>query len=188
MTTSLDNVAASARNARMVIVTKPPSNIVRCKSAHLHYLCARAREDERIQYAALSGHDEYDPDRAWYEFTGLMQQGPHFTALDDENMPAAAGGYHCVFPGVWQSWMVGTQSGWDQQWRSITKGCRWLADALFDQGARRLQTSALASRTHAIEWYLKGLKMTPCGVWSGYGKNGEDVANFQRIHPDIGGA
>jgi hypothetical protein len=91
-----------------------------------------------------------------------------------------------VFPGVWQSWMVGTQAGWDNHWRSITKGCRWLADQLFDQGARRLQTSALASRTWAIDWYVKSLKMTPCGVWKRYGIHGEDVAMFERLHP--GGA
>ena len=101
-------------------------------------------------------------------------------------MPAAAGGYHMTFEGVWQSWMVGTEDGWKNHWRSITKGCRWLADALFDQGARRLQTSALASRTEAIRWYIKGLKMKPCGVWEGYGRHGEAVAHFERLHP--GGA
>ena len=169
-----------------VIVTKPPSSIIKCKSVHIQYLCERARDDERIQYAALSGHEFYDPERAWYEFVGLTQQGPHFTALDAENMPAAAGGYHMVFPGVWQSWMVGTQEGWDNHWRSITKGCRWLAEQLFDQGARRLQTSALASRTDAIRWYVKSLKMEPCGVWEAFGIHGEDVAMFQRLHP--GGA
>ena len=186
MTTSLDNVAASARNARMVIVTKPPSNIVRCKNVHIQYLCERMRADEIEQYLALTGHAEYDPEFAAYQFMGLP--GHKFTALDSDNMPAAAGGYHEIFPGVWNSWMCGTQAGWDQQWRSITKGCRWLMECIFDGGARRLQTSALAKRTQAIDWYVHGLKMKPCGVHSAYGINGEDVANFERIHPDIGGA
>jgi hypothetical protein len=169
-----------------VVVSRPPANIIRCKLIHLHYLCARARDDERHQFAVLSDHEVYDPELAWAEFAALTLRGPHFTALDDDNMPAAAGGYHLVRDGVWQSWMVGTDEGWDRHWRSITKGCRWLMDGLFDGGARRLQTSALASRGEAIHWYIEGLKMTPCGVWAGYGRNGEAVAHFERLHP--GGA
>ena len=59
-------------------------------------------------------------------------------------------------------------------------------DHLFDKCmARRLQTSALASRTEAIDWYTHkhGLKMEPCGVWDNYGRNGEAVAHFQRLAP-----
>ena len=166
-----------------VIVTKPPSNIIRCKNVHLQYLCEHAREDEKHQYMVLTNSETYDPDRAAYLFMG--KQGPKFTALDDENLPAAAGGYEMIFDGVWASWMVGTKEGWDKHWRSITKGCRWIMDGLFDGGARRLQTMALANRKQAIQWYIDGLKMNPCGVWKAYGKKGEDVAFFERLHPNL---
>lgn len=165
----------------------PPSCMILCKAWHLIYLCERMRADEIEQYVALSGHDRYDPEAAMREFLNLP--GHKFTVVEARSgLPAAAGGYHEVFPGVWQSWMVGTQQGWDTSWRSLTKATRWVMDYLFDHGARRLQTNALASRTKAIEWYTHrhGLQMRPCGVWEGYGRNGEAVAHFERLHPNTG--
>ena len=55
---------------------------------------------------------------------------------------------------------------------------------LFDAGARRLQTGALASRTKAHEWYVRGLKMKPEGVCEGFGLGGEDMATFVRLKED----
>jgi len=103
-----------------------------------------------------------------------------------DGLPAAAVGYHEVFPGVWQSWMVGTMDGWARNWRSITKGTRFLMDHLLDRcGARRLQLNALASRTAAIDWYVNGLKMRYDGRMPCYGIHGEDVVMYSRtIEPD----
>ena len=163
-------------------VIRLPSNVVQTRLVHLHYICHRMREDEINQYLVLTGRDEYDPDRAAIEFAGLS--GLKLTVLDHEGLPAAAGGYHEVFPGVWQSWMAGTQPGWDAHWRSLTKATRWLMDHLIDKCmARRLQTNALASRTKAIEWYIRGLGLELEGVQRGYGKNGEDVAFFSKLAP-----
>lgn len=164
----------------------PPGNMIACKNSHLIYICERMREDEIAQYIVLSGHREYDPEFAAREFMNLP--GHKFTIIGPDGYPAASGGYHEVFPGVWQSWMAGTQQGWDTNWRSLTKGCRWLMDCLFDHGARRLQTTALASRTKAIQWYIDGLKMRQSGVMTAFGINGEDVAMFERIHPNLGEA
>lgn len=161
-----------------------PGSMIGCTHKHIIYICDRMREDEIAQYIVLSGHTKYDPEQAALEFMSLS--GPKLTIVGPDGYPAASGGYHEVFPGVWQSWMCGTQQGWETSWRSLTKGTRWLMDSLFDRGARRLQTTALASRTKAIKWYIDGLKMEPCGTMKAFGINGEDVAMFQRIHPNLG--
>ncbi|MGH8173939.1 MAG: hypothetical protein ACREPX_12420, partial [Rhodanobacteraceae bacterium] len=129
---------------------------------------------------ALTGASKFDPEVAAVAF--MRTPGHKFTILGPDNLPCAAGGYEeTAMPGVWQSWMVGSPEGWDTGWRSITKGCRWLMDALFDMGARRLQTNALASRTKAIEWYERGLGLTREGTLRQAGAHGEDVAIFSKV-------
>jgi hypothetical protein len=163
-----------------------PSYVVPCSAWHLVYLVENMRADEIEQYMALSGADEYRQDVVISTMLGLMLAGPAFTVLapDEQGrvLPISAGGYTQVIPGVWNSWMVGTQTGWEKFWRRITIGTRWVMDFMFEQmGARRLQTNALVSRDAACWWYQKSLKMAPEGVWVAFGKNGEDVACFARV-------
>lgn len=162
-----------------VIVTKPPSSMIRCRNTHILYLCENMRADEREQFCALRGDDHYEPDAASAVLINLP--GLKFTTLDEDGYPAAAGGYHEVAPGVWQSWMVGSESGWTNHWRSITKGSRWLMDQLFAMGARRLQTNVLAKRTQACQWYIDGLKMQYEGTRRQFCPNGEDIAEYARL-------
>ena len=77
--------------------------------------------------------------------------------------------------------MVGSTEGWAQQWRTITKTTLWLMDGMFEMGARRLQTNALAERTAAIEWYERSLGLQREGTWRAMGRDGQDVACFSRI-------
>lgn len=160
-------------------VTKAPSGVVPCKSVHLIYLCERMRPDEIEQYKALTGAKEYDPEVAAKGF--INTPGLKYTLLGDDGLPVISGGYQEVSPGVWQSWMVGSMDGWGKYWRSITKASRWMMDGLMELGARRLQTNALASRTQAIEWYKRSLKMSYEGTWKRFGANGEDVVCFARV-------
>lgn len=164
---------------RGMVVTKPPSNLVPCKLVHLLYLCERMRPDEIEQYLALTMGKEYHPDTAAIGFANTP--GIKFTLLGPDGYPAASGGYEEVLPGVWQSWMVGSTEGWETSWRGLTKATRWLMDGLFELGARRLQTSALASRTRALEWYERGLLMQREGTLRNFGANGEDVAMYARV-------
>ncbi|MFC4727149.1 hypothetical protein [Coralloluteibacterium thermophilus] len=143
----------------------------------LLHVCCQMREDEQQQYLAVTGLSHYDPDVAAAMFWNLP--GVKAVLLDDENRALAIGGYQEVAAGVWQSWMVGSPEAWERHWRAITKGSIALMDLMFDEfGARRLQTNSIASRTRAIDWYVRGLKMRPEGVMRGYGANGEDVATF----------
>ena len=165
---------------RRIVPSHPPSNVLVCRDRHLSYLCEYMRPDEIHQYLALTGAKTYDYEVAARGFMNLG--GMKFVVMmDDGFTPAAAGGYSETLPGVWDSWMVGSTEGWAQQWRAITKTTLWLMDGLFELGARRLQTNALAERTAAIEWYERSLGLQREGTWRAMGRDGQDVACFSRI-------
>ena len=163
----------------MITVNNPPSNLVACRNVHISYLCERMRPDEIEQYLALTGNKEFDSDVAARGFMTIP--GLKFTILDDKGMPAAAGGFEPIGRGVYQSWMLGCMDGWENAWRSITKGARWMMDGLLEGDARRLQTTALASRTKTIEWYEQSLGLVREGTLRQFGANGEDAAIFARV-------
>lgn len=166
----------------MISPGQPPSNVIECRDSHLYYLCERMRPDEIEQFVALVGLERYDWQLAARNFAS--KPGMKFTLLDNAGLPAAAGGYEEVAPGVWQSWMVGTPEGWAEQWRSMTKAVRWLMAGMFEMGARRLQTNCIASRTKAMEWYERGLGLQLEGTWRKFASNGDDVACYAKIRED----
>lgn len=145
----------------------------------LLYLCKRMRADEIEQYLAITHAPSYDFRVA---AVGMMNiPGVKFSLLGVDDLPVVAGGYEEVAPGVWQSWMVGTEDGWAKHWRSITKETRRLMDELLEAGAVRLQTTALASRTLAHRWYTKGLGMQYEGTLRRMASGGRDVSMFARV-------
>ncbi|WP_145974350.1 hypothetical protein [Stenotrophomonas pictorum] len=160
-----------------------PSNVIPCRPEHIVYLVKKMREDERAQFIALSGLEQFDEDAAvrWFIEAAHLSGVYAVTVLQDDDLPAAAGGFQPAGPGVWQAWMLGSEQGWSEQWRSLTKGTRWLMDRIFESGAHRLQTSAITSREHAIEWFERSLGFKAEGVWRHYGIRGEDVAHFSRL-------
>ncbi len=141
-------------------------------------LCCDAREDEKIQYEALVGEWNYEAAAlAFYQRPGMK-----FGLMDDEGVVVCAGGWEEQIPGVWQSWMVGTAPFWNKYWRSITKHSRRIMDQMLElDDVRRLQTSALASRAEACEWYIRGLKMEYESTCKQFGFNGEDMDVFVRF-------
>jgi len=166
----------------MITPRHPPSNVVLTKNWHLTYLCEQMRPDERDQFVAFSFAEGYDPEMAAKQLIGLS--GVKFTGLGKDGMPIYAGGFFELRPGVWESWMVGSMEGWATHWRHMTKTARWLMQSLLDTGARRLQTSVLASRVKTCEWYVRSLGMVHEGTQRQFGRNGEDVACFSRVKGD----
>lgn len=160
-----------------------PSNVIPCRPVHLVALAECMRETEQAQLLAVMGTPSYNPDTAAHWLVNTWAQSAPFalTVVGNDGMPAAAGGFHPVAPGVWQSWMVGSEQGWAEQWRSMTKATRWLIDRLLETQAHRVQTSAITSREKAIEWFERSLGMRPEGVSRGYGLRGEDIAYFSRL-------
>ena len=160
---------------------RPPNGVITCSLPVIQYLCANARADEIVQYEALTGRD-YDADEA---AVGFYMAGPWRIAATDGEKPIAAGGYQEITPGVFQSWMVGTQEGWDTHWRTIHRITRFLIQQMEDSGrVRRFQTNALASRTRACAWYER-LGMTYEGTMRGMGVGGEDVAMYGRVVDNV---
>ncbi len=163
-----------------------PSNVIEARPQHLVYLAGVMREDERAQFLAVTGLETFSEDAAvvWLLDALRTSQGMAFSVLRDNHLPAVAGGFQEVGPGVWQAWMVGCEDGWAEQWRSITKGTRWVMERLLATCAHRLQTSALTTRTHAIEWFERSLGFRQEGIAHRYGVRGEDIAHFGRIRED----
>lgn len=144
------------------------------------YLAARLRPDEIAQVLAMSGNLHYDPDLAAREFATIP--GEAFVLVDDDNRPVLIGGFMPLRPGVFEGWMVGTVDGWAQHWRAITKTSRRLLDSLMADGAHRVQVTALASRTCAHDWYVRGLRMDQSPVCIvGYCASGDDAIMFARL-------
>ncbi len=160
-----------------------PSNVIACRPAHLVALAEVMRENEQQQYLAVLGTEAYDPDTAaqWLVNTWAQSAPYALTVVGRDGLPAAAGGFHPVAPGVWQSWMVGSEAGWAEQWRAMTKATRWLMDQLLETQAHRLQTSAITTRVKAIEWFERSLGMKPEGVFRHMGIRGESIAHFSKL-------
>lgn len=137
---------------------RAPANMVKMKPEHVRYVSERMRPDEIEQFVLFCGHAEYRPAAlvSWVN----TQRGPAFTVMDKHGLPAACGGYSCIEAGLWRSWMFGTERGWTSCGLGLTRASRWLIDGLLGIGAKRLETTVLASRTKAIEWYERSLKLS----------------------------
>jgi len=164
-----------------------PSNLIPCRPAHVLVLAQRMRADEQRQFCVVAGLDTFDADVAAHVWMQTLQasQGYALTALMQDDMPAAAGGFQPVGPGIWQAWMLGSEDGWQQCWRSLTKGARWLMQALWERGdIHRLQTSALTSRAHATVWFERSLGFRYEGTQRHFGRHGEDMALYSKVRGD----
>ena len=164
---------------KLAPIPSKPAGVISPTLPVLTYLCERARADEVEQYRELTFSSEYDPEASAVAF---WRAGKWALAVADERgVPAAAGGFEEVQPGVWQSWMVGTDEGWEKCWIDIHRATRFLTEKLVDSGlARRLQTTALAKRFEAREWYERlGLSLE--GTMRGYSASGLDVVMYGRV-------
>ena len=144
------------------------------------WLSERMRPDEIAQWCALTGHATYDPELAARSIVATM--GPlAFCLVGPDNMPVVVGGFTEDRPGVFQTWMVGTEEGWAKHWRAITRHSRRSIDALLESGrAHRIQTHALASRTAAHAWYER-LGMQREGTLRSYFADGQDAVVFSKV-------
>jgi len=160
-----------------------PSNLIPCRPAHVLVLAQRMRADEQHQFCAVAGLETFDADVAAHVWMQTLQasHGYALTALMPDNLPAAAGGFQPVGSGIWQAWMLGSEAGWAQCWRSLTKATRWLMGALWERGdIHRLQTSALTSRPHATLWFER-LGFRHEGTQRHWGRHGEDMALYSKL-------
>lgn len=178
---------------RLIFPEMPPKRMLPSSSPGYFYaierLCRSMRADEQLQHMLVMGADptvdEYDPRIAAKAM--LHIEGTSFWYVGDDDEPVAAGGYAMdpAVPGVWQSWMVGTEDGWARYWRDLTKGSRWLMAQLFFNGARRLETTQIASRDRAARWHTEFLGMQLEGARRRYFPDGSDMLLFSMTDHDF---
>lgn len=146
------------------------------------YVARQMRGDEVAQFLALTGAETYDPNICAMALLAI--RGPRFTLVGSDDLPFCVGGFEEISPGVFQPWMAGTMDGWEKHWRFITKTSRRCMDQLFEQGARRIQTIALASRKDAHEWYARGLRQQFEGLHRAWFADGQDAVCYARVRGD----
>jgi len=155
--------------------------------AAVEHVCHHMRLEEQVQHLAFMADTEterpdYNPRAAAASFLAADGLGAFY--CNDQGKPVLCGGWQPTLPGVWSSWMVGTDEAWESYWRDVTKGTRWTMDKLMQGGARRLETCVLASRTAAWEWFERHLGMQREGVRREYTPAGEDVFLYSYTRSD----
>lgn len=139
------------------------------------------RQDEIDQYLSITGYDEYDPNDFTRSVLDCMGE-IRFCLYDNDSMPYCVGGLIQVRPKVWQTWMAGTQEGWDKNWRSITKLSRRAIDDLLKSNlCNRVQCYSLHSRHKTHEWYRRGLGMDFESINHKFFADGQNAACHVKI-------
>src|ERR1700755_86377 len=110
-----------------------PSCMEKSTLQHLLYLADHMRYEERAQYEKTFAKPYNAKECAMFCW---KLPGPKFTVID--HVPLAAGGCAYEGAGTFELWMVGSSEGWDRKWRSLTKAARWLIDAVFEAGGRKV--------------------------------------------------
>lgn len=121
----------------------------------LLYLCDHLREEEKDQYVVSFKKPFNAKSFANHCWT---VPGPKFTVLGDEK-PQCAGGVAYLGSGTFCLWIVSTRQSWEKYAKSVTKAAKWLVDAVFEQGGRRIITYELESRISAMNWLERSLGM-----------------------------
>lgn len=137
------------------------------------------RPDEQAQFCAMRGLPGYDADIAARDLAATP--GPAWVLVDGEGFAVLAGGFIPIRPGVYECWLAGSLAAWERHWRTFTRVCRRLMDELFANGAHRIETVALASRTAAHDWYVRGVGMVCEGLRPGYCADGQDGIGFALV-------
>ena len=165
-----------------------PSNLYPARTEDVFHVCRNMRPDEIEQLRAFYPVDDaqgrFDADAVAVML--LSKPAPRYVVVQNDGVPAVCFGLDLITDGVWQPWMAGTLLGWERNWRSITRACRWVLRNLFEQpGTRRMQMSAIASRPGACQWYERGLLMKREGLLRRFGRNGEDIVVYGLVAEDL---
>ena len=167
----------------MIAPVRKKWTLQRATLCDLIELCAQMRPGEVDQYLALTGAAEYDFERAAHALYGMP--GVRFLLVSVTGERLAVGGFEQRRPGVWRSWLIGTESAWSKHWRSLTEASRFLAECLFEDGAHRVEDVMLAEREAAGWWCQRGLGMQLDGILPNYSADGRDVAVYSRTKKQI---
>jgi len=130
-------------------------------------ICSNLREQDAAEIAATS-FDE-TPESMAARFMPAAEGG--WIALSD-GTPVAAGGAHCIWPNVWQLWLIGTDRFHECKLGMTRFAKKVMIPTLIQQGARRGQCLTLSTHVESHKW-LETLGATREATLKNYGKNGE---------------
>lgn len=136
------------------------------------------RADEREQWLALTGADEYRSNTL--ALAAANTPGHRWALIDADNRPVLIGGFEELRPGVWECWQMSTAESWAKHWRAFTKITRRMIRWALANGAHRVQTVALATRQAAHQWYERALGLRCEGRLAGYFATGADGLMYAR--------
>lgn len=145
------------------------------------YLAQHMREDEKQQFVAMTGADSFRADVAARAY--VMTPGTSWAMIDAQGRALFAGGFEPLRPGVYAAWMIGTPEAWAAHWHAVTRRVRKLMDALFADGAHRIELQTLATRVEACRWYVDGLGLQYEGTHFRACADGQDVRMYARTQP-----
>lgn len=144
------------------------------------YVAARMRDDERAQFCAMTGRPEYDSDLCARSAAGAA--GPAWVYLDASDAPVLIGGFEPQRNGVYEGWHMAVTGAWEIHGHAFSRISIRLMRQLFANGAHRVQTCALRSRTQAHRWY-EAIGMHNEGLQARYFADGQDGVMFARVTP-----
>ena len=141
-------------------------------------VCTDLLPEEVEQYEAITGERFHATQAAANRY---LRASPSWGIATPEE-PLCVGGFDCVRPGVWRTWMLTRPMAFEPaNWRIVTRYCRQAVDRVMESGANRVECEALASRTQALRWYEKGLRMQREAVSRKAGAAGQDFVTFVRV-------
>lgn len=139
------------------------------------WVARRMRADEIAQWLALTGATDYHPDHCARVLANVA--GDAYSFLTRDGFPILVGGFIPQNPGVLRAWMAGTEQGWAEHGRALTRIARRFVRAALDRGAHRVEAYSLASRHATHRWY-EALGMHDEGLLAGWFADGSDA----RVH------
>jgi len=142
---------------------------------HLLHVLRNLREADRQEINATA----WDESPEAHAERLLAVSGGSWIALVDD-VPVAAGGGVCAWPGMWSMWMIATPD-FDKCALSVTRFAKKdMIPALKQQGARRLQCHTLDTHKQSQAW-LEALGAKYESTLHNYGKNGETFYCFSWV-------
>lgn len=131
------------------------------------FICQNLREQDRLEINATS----WDEDAESIADRFMAVADGAWTVLSGDT-PVAVGGAHCVWPGVWNIWLVGTDRFNECKIGMTRFAKKVMIPTLKARGAHRIQCHTLDSHSDSHAW-LEALGARRESTAFGYGKNKE---------------
>lgn len=126
-------------------------------------------------HKALTGH-EWDADAVAAQTAAYY--GPAWVAVDENQVPRAAGGFIQQRPGVFRSWFLSDRFCWLHCLEGITElATRVIAEMVAEEDVHLVETWTLAAHTKTRDWYAR-IGLSHEATLHGFGASREDVVIY----------